>query len=89
MTASSDLDLFVVRPDAVDVDDGDWRRQVELLQERATAWTGNDARVLEYSTSEVQEGRRMKDRVLADIVADGVRLGGRRASVSALEAAER
>ena len=38
----SDVDLFLVRPDAVD--DDDWTAQVDALQHAVSRWTGNDVR---------------------------------------------
>ena len=49
----SDLDLLVVRPQVVEPDDDVWQEQLERLSRDATAWTGNDARILELDESEV------------------------------------
>lgn len=76
MRPDSDLDIFVVRPDDVDPDDERWRDQILDLESDATAWTGNDARVIEYSTAEFQEGRASGDRVLADIFESSIQLAG-------------
>ena len=75
MRTDSDIDLFVVRPDD-DLDDEPWREQVASLERDVTAWTGNDARVLEYTTGECRAGLRAEDPVLADIARDGIRLDG-------------
>ncbi len=86
MAATSDVDLFVVRPDAVDVDLPDWSRQVHRLQDHVTSWTGNDARALEYSVTEVLDALGSgEERVLADIATDGIVLGGRAGLLRALE----
>ena len=51
-STTSDLDLFLVRPD--DVDEDLWDEQTGALAQQATQWTGNDARILEFSESEVR-----------------------------------
>ncbi len=76
MTLDSDIDLFVVRPAAVDPEDGPWARQIRTLEVAVTTWTGNDARVLEYGEAEVVEGSASGDRVLDDIRDEGLRLAG-------------
>jgi len=45
-TAESDLDLLVVRPADVGPEDPTWQEQISQLQAHASAWTGNDTRVL-------------------------------------------
>lgn len=71
----SDLDLFVLRPRGTAEDDPRWRDQVSALASGATAWTGNDARVLEYGEEELVHlvG---KDQVLTEISRDGLSLAG-------------
>ena len=86
MRADSDIDLFVARPDAVDVDHPAWNRQVHLLQDHVTTWTGNDARVLELSLTETLDEFASGSRVLADIAEHGIGLGGRARSLRALQA---
>jgi predicted nucleotidyltransferase len=51
----SDLDLLLIRPRKVDADDETWQEQLSELSERATRWTGNDTRILEYSEDELME----------------------------------
>lgn len=76
MSVESDIDLFVVRPDEIDPDDPAWRDQLDALERDVTAWTGNDARVLEYTTSECVRGAREGDAVLVDIAREGIHLLG-------------
>ena len=76
MKPNSDIDLFLVRSSETDADDPSWTTQVRDLTTAVSRWTGNDARVLEYSDDEVDVGLRQGDRVLADIAADGVTLHG-------------
>jgi hypothetical protein len=73
MRPDSDIDLFVVRPDDIDAEDPAWQQQVSGLSEQVTAWTGNDARVLEYTESRVREAR---EPVLASIADEGVPVYG-------------
>lgn len=49
----SDLDLLLVRPDAVDEDDAQWRQQRQELARSAQRWTGNRVQILEMSAAEL------------------------------------
>ncbi len=71
----SDLDILLVRARGVDADDDGWRAQVAALEEAATAWTGNDARALEYGEEELPSlvG---SERVIEDAVREGILLYG-------------
>jgi hypothetical protein len=73
--AEGDLDLFLLRPKGVGEDDPVWHGQVSSLEQSATAWTGNDARTLEYGESELPRLRR-DDPVVAEIASDGIVLAG-------------
>ena len=74
-TADSDLDIFLLRPRGVDEDDAEWRDQVTALEEAASAWTGNDARTLEYCESELPK-LGLGEPVIEDVIADGITLAG-------------
>lgn len=63
--AESDLDVLLVRPAAVHADEPRWRAQLETLQERATMWTGNEARVLEYGHKEYERLRKREPTLTA------------------------
>ena len=76
MRPDSDIDVFLVRPSDVDPDDPSWSTQVGDLTTVVSRWTGNDARILEYSEDEVDSGLRQGDRVLGDIATDGITLHG-------------
>lgn len=76
MRPDSDIDVFVVRPSAVDGDDPTWRVQLDSLPSRVSAWTGNDTRVLEFDAGEVATGLEEAAGVLVDIRTEGVRLFG-------------
>ncbi|HEY7952546.1 MAG TPA: nucleotidyltransferase domain-containing protein [Solirubrobacteraceae bacterium] len=75
-TSESDLDLLIVRPAGCDPDTPAWREQIAGLEEQATAWTGNDARIVEYSEEDLARGR--SEPVLEDALRDGIELHGSR-----------
>ena len=74
MRTDSDIDLFVVRPQDADADDPVWRAQVKSVEELVSRWTGNDVRVLEYATTDLNLGR--PDPVVEDIRRHGITLSG-------------
>jgi predicted nucleotidyltransferase len=76
MTTDSDLDLFVVRRDSVDPDDGPWLDQMSSLAREVTAWTGNDTRPFELSDKEVHKAVKARASVIEDIANDGIVLYG-------------
>jgi len=65
---SSDLDLLVIRPSPVGEDSEEWREQLGILEDAATAWTGNQAQVIEYGESDLDDPgvRRLVERALAE-----------------------
>jgi hypothetical protein len=73
-TPDSDLDLLVVRPADCDPDEPAWQEQISTLQAHASAWTGNDARVLEFGELELTDGELQQ--VLTDAARDGIELYG-------------
>ncbi len=73
-TAASDLDLLVLRSAGCETDAPQWQDQLAALQEHATAWCGNDARILEYGEDEL--GERLAEPVITDALRDGVLLAG-------------
>jgi hypothetical protein len=76
MQPDSDIDVFVVRPDAVPAEDEVWAEQIRKLVHDASRWTGTDARVLELSEGETGEGLAHHEPVLTDISEHGIRLHG-------------
>lgn len=72
--AESDLDLMVICRSGCDPDSDPWRTQLLELEQAATAWTGNDARILEYGEEELPHlsGEPLFD----DVLRDGVELYG-------------
>jgi len=51
--AASDIDLLVVRPRGIDVEDEQWRSQLEELADQVLRWTGNQAGIAELSEDDV------------------------------------
>lgn len=75
-TSESDLDLLIVRPAGCDPDAPAWREQIAGLEEQATAWTGNDARIVEYGEEDL--ARSGSEPLLEDALRDGIELHGSR-----------
>jgi predicted nucleotidyltransferase len=76
MRDDSDVDLFVVRPDATVAEHGDWAEQLTELARDGFRWTGNDLRIFELSEADVRLGVVANDQVLVDIRDHGIRLAG-------------
>jgi predicted nucleotidyltransferase len=68
----SDLDLLVVRRSKIDEENATWESQLGSLQQSATAWTGNDARVVELGEGELAQA----EPLLAEVVGEGIALFG-------------
>jgi len=75
-TAGSDLDVLVIRRSGCDPDAETWRSQLLDLQRSATAWTGNDTRVIEYGEDELAAGS--TEPLLEEALSDGIELHGSR-----------
>lgn len=71
---SSDIDLFIVRPD--DVDETGWDVHVGALATLITAWTGNDTRPFELTESEVLQSAGGEPTLVA-IAEEGVTMAGK------------
>jgi hypothetical protein len=79
----SDIDVFLLRPTGVDGSDAGWRAQAARLEADMTRWTGNDARILEFSADDLARHRRpgrdpdvVDDSVVDDVLRDGIPLAG-------------
>lgn len=68
----SDLDLLVVRPLQVHEEDASWQSQLGSLQRSATAWSGNDARIVELAEGELA----LAEPLLSEVVREGIALFG-------------
>ena len=73
---SSDVDLLIVRPADVSIEDPKWRDQVERFSVRVFDWTGNHAGISEVDEQEL--GRLLLDRppVVQELEQDSVTLVG-------------
>ena len=74
--ADSDVDLLLIRSDAVDADDQTWAEQRHELAHRVERWTGNTVQVVELSTAELAKAGRRKEPLIGELRADGVILAG-------------
>jgi hypothetical protein len=74
MSAGSDIDMFLVRPDAITSID-EWAEATAELQSDVSAWTGNDARVFELSEADVLQ-RAADEPVIGDVIDHGIPLLG-------------
>jgi hypothetical protein len=70
--ADSDLDLLLVRPLHVQEEEATWQTQLGSLQRSATAWTGNDARIVELGEGELAQA----EPLLAEVAGEGIALFG-------------
>ena len=75
MTLHSDVDILLVRKH--DSTDSVWSRQVGELAIAVTAWTGNDARVVEYTEEELSKAG--TEPMVRDVVDHGLTVAGSRA----------
>lgn len=83
MTLNSDIDLFLVRAGAPDLDARDspelWQQQLTELARLVTAWTGNDARVVEYTERDLAAAAAADEPLLRDVAKQGLTVAGTRA----------
>jgi predicted nucleotidyltransferase len=73
---SSDVDLLIVRPLDVAVDDPQWAQAVATLTEQVHLWTGSACDVLEYDPAELEQLNRGGDPLVDALLQDGVTLAG-------------
>lgn len=74
MEANSDIDLLLVRGDYTPPDR--WAHQVNELAAMVTKWTGNDARVIEYTATELHAAR--GEPMVRDVLDQGLTVAGSR-----------
>jgi hypothetical protein len=74
--ASSDIDLFIVRPADLDPDDADWRSQVDELADLVRRWTGNHAGIAEVPEGKLSRLRKDRPPVVEEVSEDAVDLAG-------------
>ena len=73
---TSDIDLLIVRPDKVALEEQHWQAQVDGLREQIEAWTGNRASVADISKTELTELRRQKRPIISELGTDAVAVFG-------------
>jgi predicted nucleotidyltransferase len=69
----SDLDILVIHP--MEPDRDTWAEQVADLSRHATAWTGNDARILSYDPQDIRVTA-APDPILVSVVDEGLQFAG-------------
>lgn len=75
--STSDVDLLVVRPDAVDADDPEWQADLTGLADAVHRWTGNSAEILDRSRRDLATMALEGQPLLENIRRDGRALVGR------------
>lgn len=73
---SSDIDLFIVRPDDVGEEDARWRGQLDDLAQQIQRWTGNHARIAEAAEAQIAQLRADEPPIVAELRSDAILLGG-------------
>lgn len=76
--ASSDIDVLIVRPEAIDAHEPVWIDQIDAFAVDVTDWSGNSCAVVEYGEAEFGELMEQDDRLARGIRADGIALTDRR-----------
>jgi predicted nucleotidyltransferase len=76
-TSTSDIDLLVIRPDAVEEEQPVWSQRVMELTDAVARWTGNRCEILEYSEAEFARLVRDHDTLIDNLRRDAVALAGR------------
>jgi len=74
--AASDIDLLVVRPKEIDIEDEQWRDQLFELRERVRDWTGNPAGTIEISEAELPRLRKERPPVIEEVITQAIDLAG-------------
>lgn len=72
----SDIDVLVVRPDGIDIDDAGWRQQLSAVGAAVHDWTGNRVSWLELSAGEVSAAISGGEAIVAEWRRDSITLAG-------------
>ncbi len=75
-STASDIDVFLVRHGAVEVEDARWRGQLDRLGDLVVSWTGNHVGIAEVPEQELVRLRLDRPRVVEDLERDAVTLVG-------------
>jgi|AntAceMinimDraft_12_1070368.scaffolds.fasta_scaffold27138_2 hypothetical protein len=71
---TSDVDILIIRPDHVAVDDRSWERQIFALEVASPKWTGNQAAITEHSESEWDLLGKQRYNLVTQIESSGLKL---------------
>lgn len=74
--ASSDIDLFIVRPKGVEGEEPRWRGQLDHLARQVERWTGNRAGIAEASEEEIARLRGEEPPIVAELRSDAITIAG-------------
>jgi hypothetical protein len=74
--AASDIDLLIVRPDALAEGDEVWEAQIDALRDGVLAWTGNRCQAFEIDRSRLGAHLAAGDPLVGNWLRDGVLLAG-------------
>ena len=74
--ASSDIDLFVVRPKGVEGEEPRWRGQLDHLARLVERWTGNRAGIAEAGEEEIARLRGEEPPIVAELRSDAIAIAG-------------
>jgi predicted nucleotidyltransferase len=72
----SDIDVFIVRPATVSVEDAQWRSQLDALSHEVTRSTGNHAGISELGEDELPQLLAERPPVVAELEREAVTLAG-------------
>lgn len=72
----SDVDVLLIRPEGVDLDDARWRDQLAALSASVHGWTGNQAGISELSEDDLERLRRERPPIVESLLADSLTLHG-------------
>lgn len=74
--ASSDIDILIIRPDAVDEDESPWADQVDALRSRVRSWTGNRCQAFQIDATRLAEHAAVNDPLMQEWKRDAITLAG-------------
>lgn len=77
VTAASDIDVIVVRPDGLEPDEEVWQRQLADLSDHLLRLTGRRASVVEMSRREAGDGLAAREQFLVEADREGWLIAGR------------
>lgn len=75
-STSSDIDVFIVRPAAVGIEDAAWRTNLDRLPNLIVTWTGNHAGIAEVAEGDVRRLEHEHPAILEELDRDSITLVG-------------